>query len=232
MSGSSARNCWTSPAWSGRARSRRRHSSSSGTLASRVLPAALVTSGDGRGRGARTSCRATLADLVGEDDGVPDPHADEDGGTEQPAQLGHKLMIDGRCGQLVGAGGVGDGSPDHAYYSAVKQRHDGKLAAISVAPPGVGKVAQPGGGQRVTATPASNEPRGESDIIRACTPSGCAPEQDRPDPVACSGAFGAAPTDGPEAPAGHRLVTEFSAQANIERNGTAPPHRIPPAQTA
>ena len=25
------------------------------------------------------------------------------------------------------------GSPDHAYYTAVKQRHDGKLAAISVA---------------------------------------------------------------------------------------------------
>ena len=24
-------------------------------------------------------------------------------------------------------------SPDHAYYSAVKDRHDGKLAAISVA---------------------------------------------------------------------------------------------------
>jgi hypothetical protein len=25
------------------------------------------------------------------------------------------------------------GSPDHAYYTAVKDRHDGKLAAISVA---------------------------------------------------------------------------------------------------
>ena len=42
MLGSSARNCWTSPACSGPARSRRRYISASGTLASSVFPAALA----------------------------------------------------------------------------------------------------------------------------------------------------------------------------------------------
>jgi transposase len=43
-----------------------------------------------------------------------------------PATLRWALFEAGMCASRPG-------SPDHAYYSAVKQRHDGKLAAISVA---------------------------------------------------------------------------------------------------
>jgi hypothetical protein len=34
-----------------------------------------------------------LPNKVGEDDGVPDAHPDEDGATEQLGQLGHELVI-------------------------------------------------------------------------------------------------------------------------------------------
>jgi transposase len=43
-----------------------------------------------------------------------------------PAILRWALFEAGKCASR-------QGSPDHAYYAAVKQRHDGKLAAISVA---------------------------------------------------------------------------------------------------
>ena len=42
---------------------------------------------------------------VGEDDGVPDAHPDEDSATEHLAQLGHELVIKRERGQLVRASG-------------------------------------------------------------------------------------------------------------------------------
>ena len=47
-----------------------------------------------------------------------------------PAGTGRRCA--GRCSKPACAP-PGPRSPDHAYYTAVKQRHDGKLAAISVA---------------------------------------------------------------------------------------------------
>jgi hypothetical protein len=45
--------------------------------------------------GAGDECEAGgfFADEVGEDDGVPDAHPDEDGAAEQPGQFGHELVI-------------------------------------------------------------------------------------------------------------------------------------------
>ncbi len=42
---------------------------------------------------------------VGEDDGVPDAHPDEDSATEHLAQLGDEFVIEGERGQLVCASG-------------------------------------------------------------------------------------------------------------------------------
>ena len=46
-----------------------------------------------------------FAHKVGEDDGVPDAHPDEDGATENLAQLGHEPVIQRERGQLVRARG-------------------------------------------------------------------------------------------------------------------------------
>ena len=62
--------------------------------------------------GAGDECQAGgfFADEVGEDDGVPDAHPNQDSAAEHLAQLGDEFMVEGERCQLVCASGQDEGA--------------------------------------------------------------------------------------------------------------------------
>jgi hypothetical protein len=94
ISGSSVRNCRTSPAWSGPGEVEEAVHLVVGDVGQQSLSGGAGVQ-RATGVGACDECQAGgfFADEVGEDDGVPDAHPDQDGAAEHLGQLGHELVI-------------------------------------------------------------------------------------------------------------------------------------------